>query len=269
MEIEVLDLKLSKVKLDARLKELKNKVGMIVQSLLFPVEKYTISEAKKWAALNGFRIDKVSQPEDGKCIHLTQKSPGRFNIYKTMMIGKNVLARIAGNMNSRFVGSLSLKGFSKFAEIKSDMDIQIPMKAEIRFLCDGPNRDGEIKREDLEDALESWGAKEIIDFHNMKDMKNPTDYKLSDVKGYLGTDLRLEKIDGKWWTIADAEIMDRPLAYHIYLKEQRGEPLEVSPEYGWTPYYVNGKKYQININPHLICIVKEGHIDGNKITVTS
>ena len=120
----------------------------------------------------------------------------------------------------------------------------------------------------MEACLESWGAKEIIDFHDMADMKNPTDYKLSDVKGYLGDDIRLKQIDGKWWILADADIMDRSLAYHIYLKEQKGEPLEVSPEYGWTPYFVNGKKHQINLNPHMICVVREGAIEGNKITIS-
>ncbi len=268
-EKELLNSKLTKLKLDMKLKKLKEDVGMIIQSLLFPADKYTPNEAMKWGAKYGFKTDKVSEPDDGKFIHLTQKMPGRFNIYKTFLIGKDVKARIAGSVASRFAGSLSIKGFSKFSKVKSDLDMTIPMEAELRFLCSGPNRDGELKMEDLEDSLDAWANMKIIDFHNLKDMKHPTDCKISDIKGYLGDEIRLENIDGKFWIISNAQIIDRSLAYHLYLKEQRGQPLEVSPEYGWTPYYINGKKYQTNLNPHLICIVDKGHIEGNQITVKS
>ena len=133
------------------------------------------------------------------------------------------------------------------------------------FLCEGDNRDGTIRREDLEQSLDFWSNLPIIDWHDMNDMKNPTNHKISDRKGFLGSNPSLINRDGKQWLKNTAYITDRYLAYLIYLADKQGNPLEISPEYGWTPYWIGGKKYQSNINPHLITIVDKGHIEGNKL----
>ena len=268
-KLAVLNSKLAVIKLNAKLSKLKEKTGLVIQSLLFPQDKYDKDSAKKWASAKGYKTDKIDVPKDGKFIHLTQKIPGRFNTYKTTSIGDGVQARMAGNNISKFAGHIMMKGFSKFSnDVKSEMDLKIPMDIELRILCDGPNRDGIIKREDLEEALNRWDVP-IIDWHNMKDMKNPTEHKITDRKGYGTKNARIKLIDGKCWTVLDGQITDRYLAYLIYLADKQGNPYEISPEYGWTPYWNGGEKVQSNINPQLITIVDKGHIEGNKLTIKS
>ena len=267
MEQELLDSKLSKLKLDSRLKKIKDKTGLIIQSLLFPKKEYDVTKAKKWAVKHGFKTKMVEGKKDN-FIHLQQKKPGRFNTFKTILLENNVKARVAGNMTGKFSGHIILKGLSKFSaeKLKSDLDITIPMKAELRFLCEGSNKDGIIKREELESCLEEWNEIPIIDWHDLDDMTCATKHKISDRVGYLKNP-RLENIKGKFWIIADADIINRKLAYHIYLKEKTGKPYELSPEYGWNNYYINGQKHQINIKPHLVSIVDKGHLEGNKLGI--
>ena len=169
---------------------------------------------------------------------------------------------------SKFAGgNVYPKGFSKFSEIKSEMDITIPMEVELKILPEGENRDGFISREDLEESLSGWSKPAIIDFHDMSDMLHPTQHKISDRKGFLGDNPRIEMVDGKEWIFNTAYITDRYLAYLIYLADKNGKPLQISPEYGWRKYWVGGTKHQGNLNPHLISIVDAGHIVGNKITI--
>jgi len=169
---------------------------------------------------------------------------------------------------SKFAGgSIYLKGFSKFSDIKSEMDLTIPMEVDLKILPEGENRDGYISPEDLEESVVGWSRPAIIDFHDMLDMKNPTKHKISDRKGFLGKNPRIEMVDGREWIFNNAFITDRYLAYLIYLADKNGRPLQISPEYGWRPYWVGGRKHQGNINPHLITIVDKGHIEGNKLTI--
>lgn len=268
----MLNSKLNIIKLDTKLFKLKKilseKVGLVVQSLLFSNKKYSEEEAKKWAKSKGYKVDKAMMPKKGDFIHLRQKPCDKFNAYRTVTIGEGIKARIAGYNVSKFAGHIMMNGFSKFSEdIKSENDLKIPMKVELKILCDGPNRDGEIKESDLAASLSGWARIPIIDFHNMNDMKNPTEHKISDRKGFLLDNTRLKVEDGKRWIINDAYITDRYLAYLIYLSNQQGKPYEISPEYGWTPYWIGGKKHQTNINPKLITITDEGHIKGNKLTI--
>ncbi len=266
---DILNSQLAVIKLDAKLSELKNRVGLVIQSLLFPQGKYDQDSAKKWAAEKGYKTNKLDIPQEGKFIHLIQKIGSRFNAYKTISVGDEVKARIAGYNVSKFAGHVMMKGFSKFSDdVKSELDLKIPMEVELKVLCDGVNRDGIIKREGLEEAVASWDIP-IIDWHNLKDMKHPTDHKITDRKGYGTTDARIELIDGKYWTIVNGCITDRYLAYLIYLADKQDKPYEISPEYGWTPFWVGGEKVQANINPHLITIVDKGHIEGNKLTIKS
>ena len=93
--------------------------------------------------------------------------------------------------------------------------------------------------------------------------------KISDRKGYTLKEARLEydSYDDKYWIIIPAEIYDRAMAYQLYLREKRNQPLQVSAEYRSTPKYVDFVKYQTNIRPHLITIADKGHIEGNKIRI--
>ena len=121
----------------------------------------------------------------------------------------------------------------------------------------------------MNDSLERWSILDMIDFHDMNDVNEPTRYKMSDVKGYtLGTP-RLETIAGETWIVVPAEIINRDLAYQIYIKEKRGKPVEISAEYGWKKLWLNGKVQQVDINPHLISLVPNGHMLGNKIVLAS
>ena len=170
----------------------------------------------------------------------------RLNILKL----DNKLDRLK-NLNN------NIKMISKFSEdIHSEMDLQIPMEVEIRCLCDGQNRDGVITVEDLERSLDSWVGLPILDFHDKS--KKATEHKISDRKGFLGENPRIQNIDGKNWVVDDAFITDRYLAYLVYLSDKRGVPLEVSPEFAWNP-----------IRPQLMTITDRGHLIGNKLTVKS
>ena len=186
MEKEELNSKIRTIKINHKFSKFKAKLKkskVIVQSLLFPKNKFDVSSAKKWAVKKGYKIDNIDVPKDGKFIHLTQNKE-RFNTFSTKIFDDGVKARIAINSSSRFVGHMKLTGFSKFSDkIKSDSDIKMPLPVEFYILCEGKNRDGIIKREDLEESLELWNDLPVIDFHD-KSKDDPTDHKLSDRKGF-------------------------------------------------------------------------------------
>jgi len=266
---EVLDSNLRRLELFSKLQNIKKKTGMVVQSLLFSKDKFDKKKAMAWAKKQGYKASQVTESDN--FFFVRQKNPGKFKDYRTIVLSDGIKARVAGNMTSKFVGYVTLKGFSKFQDddVKSELDLKIPLEVEMRFLCEGTNRDGMIRREDLEASLESWSELPIIDWHDMSDMKNPTAHKISDRKGYLGKNPTLKMIEGKEWITNTAYITDRYLAYLIYLAEKNGKPLEISPEYGWTPYFMGGQKHQSNIRPHLITIVDKGHIQGNRMSLLS
>lgn len=65
----------------------------IVQSLLFPRPKFSVSTAKDWAARHGWRTGDVDVKEN--FIHLRQQSPGLFKKIRTVYFGgSGVEARI-------------------------------------------------------------------------------------------------------------------------------------------------------------------------------
>jgi len=268
MENEILNSKLSTIKINHKFSKLKKKNAVVIQSLLFPIKSFDIAKAKKWASKHGYKINKISTPKGGNFIHLTQKQAGKFNAFKTKVLNDGVKARIAVNSSSKFAGQMMLKGFSKFSEdIKSDMDITIPMAVEFKVLCEGENRQGFIRREDLEESLERWGDLPIIDFHDKS--KNPTEHKMSDRKGYTLGKPHLKFKKGKMWIIVPGEILNRDLAYQAYVRDKRGKPLEISAEFGWNKYIVDGTTYQTNIHPHMISIIDKGHIEGNRMAILS
>lgn len=270
MGSEVLKLKLNRLKLDSKLQKIKDKAGFSVQSLLFPKGEFNIASAKKWASSHGFKSSKVDVPETGQFIRLRQKDPKKFKTFRTISLGDKVKATVATN-KSRFVGTMVLKSLSKFSghEIQSAKDIELPLRVEISFICEGETRDGFISRRDIEESLDLWEDIPIIDWHDMDDETTATTHKISDRKGYLGKP-RLEiKEDGKLWIVSPAEIIDENIAFQLFLKEKKNKPLQISPEFGYVPYFMDGKRFQTNINPHLICIVDEGHIIGNQIKIES
>lgn len=269
MENNILDSKLRMVKLNDRLKKLKEKAGFIVQSLLFPKSDYSVSEAKKWASKHKYKSSKVDVTDN--FIRLRQKDPGKFSTFRTKLLGDGIKAVLASNLKSKFAVNVFLSRLSKFQEeqIKSDKDLLMPMHAEIQIFCEGPNRDGFVEREDLEESLERWGDLPLIDWHDMDNMNEPTKHKISDRVGYTMKNPRLQQIEGKWWIIVPAEIINRDFAYQLYLRDKRGKPIEASAEFGKQTYLVNGLKRQININPHLISFVDNGHIEGNKVKLAS
>ena len=176
-------------------------------------------------------------------------------------------------MTSKFTAVIKIPNLSKYSElpknIKSDLDIPIPMDVEIRVLKDGDNRDGRISTPELTKSVSKWQGTEIIPFHNMDDMDSITSYSIADGCGSVDS-ARIEDDGENEWIVTKARITNRNVAYQMYLKELKGEPIEVSAEYKWTMDYDNdGNPLQTNIRPALISLVDKGHITGNQIKIKS
>ncbi len=171
---------------------------------------------------------------------------------------------------SKFSGKIRLKSISKFSdfnEIKSELDMKIPMEVELSILKTGQTKDGMIERSDLEESLPLWESLPIIDFHDMSDMTKPTSFKMSDLKGRLKGEPRVEVIDNEEWIINDALITDRYMAYLIYISEKQDKPLEISAEFARRPMFKGSSTVLTHIKPHIISIVDQGEIKGNKIKI--
>ena len=260
---EILNSRSSTIRLANRLQNLRNKFLVTVQSLLFDKTKFNEKQAKAWAKLHGFKFSKTDITE--KKIRIRQKTPSKFNFFRTVTLVAGVKAVVARKNKANMKGKILMKGFSKFGKkVLSDMQIPIPMSVEMRFLCEGSNRDGIIEKERLETCICDWDDIAIIDWHDKSD--KPTEHKLSDRAGYL-TNPRVKFEDGRFWIYADAQIIKRDLAYQIYLRQKQNKPLEVSAEYGWIPEYKDGLTYQTMIRPHLMTITDNGHIEGNKLMI--
>ena len=110
---------------------------------------------------------------------------------------------------SKFVAQIKIKNISKFSklpdQIKSDLDIKIPMDVEIKILCDGQNRDGNIPMSELITSVDKWSGVDIIPFHNMNDMSEITTTNISDECGSTD-DPRIEEENGKKWIVTTARI---------------------------------------------------------------
>ena len=195
------------------------------------------------------------------------------NNYNHLNLISKLSSKFKKEMTSKFTAIAKIKNISKFSklpmDIKSDLDIPIPMDVEIRILKDGPNRDGNILISELVDSASRWSDTGIIPFHDMDDMDTITTKNINDDCGSVDT-CRIEEIDGHKWAVLNARITNRNIAYQMYLREKKGEPIEVSAEYLWNrDYDLNGDVIQTNIRPKLISLVDKGHIKGNKIEITS
>ena len=164
----------------------------------------------------------------------------------------NLVSKLSSKLNkemtSKFTAVTKITNISKLSklpeDIKSDLDIKIPMDVEIRILKEGPNRDGNVLISELIDSVPRWENAGIIPFHDMNDMDNITTKNINDDCGSVDT-CRIEEIDGCKWVVLNARITNRNIAYQMYLREQKNDPIEVSAEYLWTREYdVNGDVIQ-------------------------
>jgi len=269
--INLLNSKFAQLKLDEEILKLakKNKeIGTLIQSFLFDKKKYSVEKAKAWLKKHKYKIGKLFVTDN--YIRFRQINSDKLKKYKlrTKEIGPGIKTIIASNpkqKNSKFSCEIKLKKVSKLSSyIKSENDIQIPMQAFVKILCTGQNRDGIIRRSDLENRIDTFGGKAIIDWHN-KQEKGVTSYKITDKVGFINSGSeRIEQDifdNNKYWIVADATITDRYLAYLAYLGELRNEPLQVSAEFGWIPEMDGSKIYQTRIRPQLLTITENGEAE--------
>ena len=268
MPLELLNSKFRTLKLASKLENIRKLANTSIQSLLFPKDKYSVESAKAWAKKYGFKNAKIAVNDN--FIRMRQKEPGRFKSFRTFTLGEDVKAIIASNSSSNFAGQITLNKVSKFSEvseIKSDLDMKIPMKVDMWFICEGNNRDGFIKQDELSSSLQGWANIPIIDFHDLTDFKNTTAHSVCDRKGFLLNNPQLKVKNGKQWVKNEALITDRYLAYLIYLADKNNKPLEISPEYGYSSLWEDGVKYQVGLDPRVISIVETGHLKGNLLSI--
>lgn len=196
-----------------------------------------------------------------------------INNYNHLNLISKLSSKPKKEMTSKFTAITKIKNISKFSKlpenIKSDLDIPIPMDVEIWILKEGKNRDGGIPISELIDSVPRWEGIDIIPFHDMEDMSTITTKNINDECGSVDT-CRIEEADGYKWTVVNARITNRNIAYQMYLRELKGDPIKVSAEYKWArDYDLNGDVIQTNIRPKLISLVDKGHIKGNKIEIKS
>lgn len=174
---------------------------------------------------------------------------------------------------SKFTAQLKLIQTSKLSKLpknlKSDLDIPIPLDVEIHILSEGENRDGIILDSELVNSISRWEGISIIPYHDMDDMSDISTYNIADDCGVVDH-AEIKVKNGKKFAVARAQITNRNVAYQMYLREQKGKPIQVSAEYRWTKDYdLNGKVLQTNIKPGIISLVDKGHIKGNSIKIAS
>ena len=129
MDKDVLNSKLTTIKLNHDFSKFQKKFkkGVVVQSLLFAKDKFTVASAIAWAKKKGFKYSKVDVPKTGKNIRLRQKEPGRFTAFRTIVFGKWIKAIIATNKLSKFTDRKGYTlGTPYLKEIEGSMWIFVP-----------------------------------------------------------------------------------------------------------------------------------------------
>ena len=68
---------------------------MLVQSLLFPLDRYNVPTAKRWAKSHGYRTGNVDMTSH--YIHVVQFDPADYNVHvvRTIDFGKGIKAHVA------------------------------------------------------------------------------------------------------------------------------------------------------------------------------
>jgi len=166
---------------------------------------------------------------------------------------------------SKFTSAeISIVNISKFnsVNIKSDLDITIPMEVSLKLVKAGPNKDGLLPDEELKKC--SWNKIPIIDFHD--DSDEPTLFTITDKKGEI-IESGTKMIDGSLWSVGKGLIYDRYLAYLIYLGKINEEPLEISVEYKYLKDFTSNGLVQRDITPARLSVVRSGHIVGNSLDI--
>ena len=165
-----------------------------------------------------------------------------INNYNHLNLVSKLSSKPRKEMTSKFTAVTKIKNISKFSklpmDIKSDLDMPIPMDVEIWILKEGENRDGNIPVSELIDSVPRWQGIDIIPFHDMEDMSAITAKNINDECGSVDT-CRIEEADGLKWTVLDARITNRNIAYQMYLREQKGNATQVSAEYKWARDYLS------------------------------
>lgn len=215
---------------------------------------------------NGMSILNFDTASTPKISALLSRYASKDLKYKLM--SKNSEQESCDKTTSKFSSFAHVSGVSKFGSflpksVKSDLDIQIPMPVELWILCTGINRDGEVTEEELEKSVDTWEGIDIIRHHDMKAL-GITEYGIHEEFGVTDS-AKIKEKDGKKWLVADARITNRPVAYNMYLREMRGEPIEISAEYTWIKDSNGFNIKQKNIKGAVISLVDKGHIKGNTI----
>lgn len=267
-KFKLLDSKFAQLQLDEQILKLQKKseeINSKVQSILFDKKKFSEKKAKDWLKKHKYKTVKMHVTDN--YIRFRQVEPNKLKKYeiktKEVFPGIKVLmASLPKQKNSKLSCNIKLNKISKFsAYIKSENDIQIPMMARVKILCTGKNRDGEIRLKDLEQRIDSFNGKAIIDWHDKREA-GATSYKITERVGFINSGSeRIEKDmfnENKYWLVAEATITNRYLAYLAYLAEINNEPLQVSAEFAWTPEREGSTVFQTNIRPHLLTITENG-----------
>ena len=192
-----------------------------------------------------------------------------INRYDSLNIVSKYAKLSKKNKTSKFSANLVIKNISKFSKLPnkviSDLDIPIPMNVEIYILKDQKTRDGIITKTELIKSLDKWSGVEVIIPH--KDNDGFTPFGIHEEFGSVDG-AKIIQQNNENWLVVPARITSRPVAYQMYLKQLKNEPIQVSAEFNWVPYYdTNGDMYITDIEPGRISLVKEGHITGNKIEI--
>jgi len=258
--------------------KLNEKQSTVVQTVILSKDRFKSKDAAiTWIKNSKFKFHKVDEATG--TYRFRQKEPSLFkqDSYRTKKLDEGISIVVAipkdisKHETSKFVAMANIIKTSKFqmlpTDIKSDLDLTIPMNVEIWILSEGENRDGMVPVSELVDSVPRWEGEDIIPFHDMSDMSDITEYSIADECGSTDT-ARIGEKDGKKWVVTKARITNRNIAYQMYLKQQKGEPIEVSAEYRWIrDYDGNGNVIQRNIRPGAISLVKRGHIKGNEIKI--
>jgi len=69
--------------------------GSRVQTLLFPISRFTLETAKEWAERHDWKVDDVDFDTGMEFIHLRQEDPSHFERTRTVYLGgRGVQARV-------------------------------------------------------------------------------------------------------------------------------------------------------------------------------
>jgi hypothetical protein len=150
--------------------------GTVVQVLLFSKEKFSVTEAKKWAKDHGYKTGGVDNPEGGAFIHIRQFNPRDFKKgamgdggdFATIELTDGVKARIGKPKRAtQRTDDGAVKENDEMDTLKGTAGAAVQEPAQKSLLARALTRAGEImgvSRSEFSDALKSeQGTKRISD----------------------------------------------------------------------------------------------------------